>query len=241
MVFSWRIETVQSVASTQGIVKERAATGAPQGLVVQALEQTGGKGRHGRAWISPKGNLYISVLLRPSCIAPQAAQLSFVAALAVSDAIDSYISSTALRMLKWPNDILLDGRKCAGILLETEVKGSEAVWTALGIGVNIASAPEGIGTALGDYTQKEIELSAFRDALLSCLAARLASWETEGFKKIRQSWLAMAHKPGTKLQIKLGETVQEGYFHDMDDSGNLLLKGADSKMTALSAGDVFIR
>jgi len=266
MSIQWSVETFECVQSTQSVAKERAEQGAQEGLVIQALEQTSGQGRHGREWVSPEGNLYLSVLLRPKCMPAQAAQLSFVAALAVSDSIDDYIDDTSLRLLKWPNDVLLDGKKCAGILLETELGSDDKVkYLVLGIGVNIVSAPRDVGVALQGYTrvipaqagiysnydkdpglrrddeEAESSLNSFRTNLLAHLSTHLELWRTKGFGEVRRLWLEQAHKPGTKLQIKLGEKLEEGYFHDIDDDGNLLLSGESDDIRKISAGDVFIR
>src|SRR5690606_32282573 len=140
----WIIEEHDVLGSTQDALKA-VASERPEGFAVQARRQEGGKGRQGRQWISPEGNLYLSVLLKPAKVeAVHVGQLSFVAALAVAKTVASYLKDGL--MLKWPNDVLLAGKKCAGILLETDVKDGKVRWVAVGIGVNIASAPE-IGSA----------------------------------------------------------------------------------------------
>ncbi len=235
MTVDWRIESFDTLESTQELVKQRAVDGEAEGLVAQALEQSGGKGRHGREWVSPKGNLYLSILLGPECSASEAAQLSFAAALAVSQTIDEYITDKSMKVLKWPNDVFLDGKKCAGILLETELNESGDVeWLVLGVGINIVSAPD-IGVAVQDYTEQEINLEEFRDHFL----AHLSSYKEKEFSEVRGLWLKHAHKPGTKLQIKLGNREEAGYFHDIDEAGNLLLRGEDDEIHTISAGDVY--
>ncbi|HEY8192261.1 MAG TPA: biotin--[acetyl-CoA-carboxylase] ligase, partial [Alphaproteobacteria bacterium] len=138
----WKIHTYAQLGSTQDYVKELGDEGLPEGTVVQCLTQTKGRGRHGRTWTSPMGGLYMSVLLRPECAAPVAGQLSFVVAVAVSAAMDEVLGKDHKKTLKWPNDILIDGKKCAGILLESGMAGAMVNWMAVGIGVNIMSAPE---------------------------------------------------------------------------------------------------
>ncbi|GJL84870.1 MAG: hypothetical protein DHS20C02_06450 [Micavibrio sp.] len=236
MAINWRIEIFDTLESTQKFIKDRAASGEAEGLVVQAREQSGGKGRYGREWVSPKGNLYLSILLKPECAASEAAQFSFVAALAVSAAIDEYIKDRSLKFLKWPNDVFLDGKKCAGILLETELdKKGNVEWLVLGVGVNIVSAPD-IGVAVQDYADKGIDLEGFRDNLLK----QLSFYKTKEFQEIRALWLERAHEPGTKLQIKLGESVEAGYFHDIDENGNLLLRIDGGDIQMITAGDVYV-
>ncbi len=238
MTINWQVETYDSLPSTQDAAKEKAQAGAEQGLVVQALEQTGGKGRHGREWVSPKGNLYLSILLRPECQAQQAGQLSFVAALALSAVLDEYLDDKSQKILKWPNDVLLAGKKCAGILLETELSENKVEWLVIGIGLNVVSAPD-IGTALQDYTDKPLILDEIRDALLDHLGSYYALWRSKGFSEIRSLWLERAHKPGTELQIKLGERLNQSYFHDIDENGNLLLRSDSGEIQVITAGDVY--
>ena len=131
---------LDEAGSTNDEAKARAAAGAPDGTVVWARQQRAGRGRRGRDWVSPPGNLYVSVILRPACEARHVAQLSFVAALAVLDLVDGPLPGRA--RCKWPNDILVDGAKVAGILLESALEpGGRVDWVVLGIGVNLASHP----------------------------------------------------------------------------------------------------
>src|SRR5690554_5681171 len=132
MTIKWIVEEYDMLGSTQDTLKELASE-RPEGFAVQARKQQAGKGRQGREWISPEGNLYLSVLLKPTRIeAAHAGQLSFVAALAVAKTVASYLKDGL--MLKWPNDVLLDGKKCAGILLETDVKDGRLRWVSVGVG-----------------------------------------------------------------------------------------------------------
>src|SRR5690606_14246362 len=111
-MIDWRITVAGQVPSTQDLVKAAGAGGEPEGFAVQALQQTGGRGRHGNQWVSPMGNLYISTLLRPVCKAGEAGQVAFVAGLALSKAMDEFIDAAAhAKTLKWPNDVLIDGKK----------------------------------------------------------------------------------------------------------------------------------
>ena len=131
---------LDEAGSTNDEAKDRAVAGAPEGTVIWARQQRAGRGRRGRAWVSPPGNLYLSVILRPACEARSVAQLSFVAALAVLDLVDGPLPGRAC--CKWPNDILVDGGKVAGILLESALRAEGRVdWVVLGIGVNLASHP----------------------------------------------------------------------------------------------------
>ena len=140
---SYQLVRLDSVDSTNEEARRLAASeAAVDGTLVWALSQTAGKGRRGRAWESPGGNLYCSILLRPDCAAAKAAQLSFVAAVAVVEAVTD-IAGPALEVrCKWPNDVLVGGRKISGILLESEAgAGDEVEWVVVGVGVNVAHHP----------------------------------------------------------------------------------------------------
>ncbi len=164
---NWQIRTLSHVPSTQNSIRELAAEGAPEGTVVQALMQTSGRGRQGNQWISPMGNLYMSMLLRPGCTAMAAGQISFVAAVALSAAMDDVMAPGHAKTLKWPNDVLIDGKKCAGILLESDLdKDGNVNSLVLGMGVNIMAPPEDrIG--LQQVGRGQVAIHPFRDLALS--------------------------------------------------------------------------
>lgn len=239
MTIVWRIEAFDNLSSTQETVKDRAAKGEAEGLVVQALEQTGGKGRHGREWVSPKGNLYLSILLKPDCDVRRLGEFSFIAALALYETVFEYVQDQSLVVLKWPNDVLLGGKKCAGILLESGLKPDGKVdWLVVGIGLNIVSAPP-IGSALADYAQNPPDIGLIRDKLLAHIDTYMSLWHSKGFNEIRRLWLSRAHKSGAPLQIKLGETLKQGYFHAIDEGGNLLLRLENGGIETITAGDIY--
>ena len=180
---------LDEAGSTNDEAKERAAGGAADGTVVWARVQRSGRGRRGRSWVSPPGNLYVSVVLRPACEARSLAQLSFVAALAVHDLVDGFLPGRA--RCKWPNDVLVDGGKVAGILLESALgPGGRVDWVVLGIGVNLASHP-GIDGPIPSTSLVDAGASALapEEALPSVLAAlnrRRREWETQSFAAVRR-------------------------------------------------------
>ena len=218
----WTLVALDSVGSTNDEAARLADAGASEGTVVWAREQTGGRGRRGRHWASPIGNLYSSTILRPDCTAPRAAELGFVAALAVAD-IDP--AGRAVRV-KWPNDVLVDGGKIAGILLESAIAQTGRVeHVVAGIGINVGFAPElpemrYPGAALGGSV--EIALEKFTNAL----AARLVEWRRDGFETVRAAWLAKAGPIGVEVDVKLGEELVSGRFAGLDREGALLLDTA---------------
>jgi len=215
----WTLVALQSVGSTTDEATRLAETGAAEGTVVWSREQTGGRGRRGRHWASPIGNLYSSTILRPACSAPRAAELGFVAALAVADMVPA---GRDVRV-KWPNDVLVDGGKIAGILPESAIgAGGEVEHVVLGIGVNVAFAPQlpdmrYPGAALGGSVEEALE------KLTASLATRLAQWRLKGFEMIRAAWLAKAGPLGLEVDVRLGQELVRGRFAGVDREGALLL------------------
>ncbi|MGD9880513.1 MAG: biotin--[acetyl-CoA-carboxylase] ligase [Reyranella sp.] len=226
----WTLVALDTVGSTNDEAARLAEAGAPEGTVVWSREQTGGRGRRGRRWSSPVGNLYTSTILRPACGAPQAAELGFVAALAVADMVPA---DRQVRV-KWPNDVLVDGGKIAGILLESAVgDGGRVLHVVAGIGVNVGFAPQlpemrYPGAALGGTVEAALE------KLTGALARRLAGWRREGFAAVRANWLAQAGPLGAEVDVRLGEGLVRGRFAGLDPEGALLLDTADGPRRIVS-------
>lgn len=237
-----RLEHVAAIGSTSAALVERGQGGESGPLWLCADEQLQGRGRNARHWVSPAGNLYVSLLLTDPAPVPRIAELSFVLALALRDAVlaaAGLYESDALT-LKWPNDLMADGRKAAGLLLEG---GSAAAgpFVVAGFGVNIVSHPEGTAhpathlLAMGLTLDRDGLLAALGDAVL----ARLAQWgRGAGFSAVRADWLAHAHGLGSPLRVvTLGESF-EGIFAGLDEVGRLRLD-TSSGPRMVSAGDVF--
>jgi BirA family biotin operon repressor/biotin-[acetyl-CoA-carboxylase] ligase len=218
----WTLVALDTVGSTNDEAAQLADSGAPEGTVVWSREQTGGRGRRGRVWASPVGNLYTSTILRPDCPAQRAAELGFAAALAVADIVPA---GREVRV-KWPNDVLVDGGKIAGILLESAIgQTGQVQHVVAGIGVNVGFAPQlpemrYPGSALGGSVEAALE------KLAAALAARLAEWRREGFETVRAAWLAKAGPLGAEVDVKLGEGLVRGRFAGLDCEGALLLDTA---------------
>ena len=179
----FRRERHASLPSTNDLLRDYAAAGEPEGLIVTAERQTAGRGRQGRAWSSPPGNLYASLLLRPAGPLAAAATLSLVVPLSVVDALAGLLDSPTRLAVKWPNDVLLDGAKLAGILLEGADDGAGGcAWVIAGVGVNLAAVPDGLpyaATSLARATGRELTPDAFLDAWLPPPASpprRLECW-----------------------------------------------------------------
>jgi BirA family biotin operon repressor/biotin-[acetyl-CoA-carboxylase] ligase len=188
----WDIHTRDEAISTQDLVKESAAEGASQGYVLHALRQNSGYGRYGREWISLEGNLFFSLILRPACDARLIEQMSMVVGVALAEAMRPYLTDAKVMRLKAPNDVLLDGRKVAGILIESSLSAAGQVeWIVVGLGVNIAAAPpESPFSALNEFSAKPVEIDRFRDDFLEKLAERYSDWQGGGFEGIRAQWEA---------------------------------------------------
>lgn len=229
------VRLYDSVGSTNDEARRLAQAGAAHGTVVAARQQTAGRGRVGRSWISPPGNLYVSILLRLNLPPARVAELSFVAALAVADVVDAFLSPGCRAMLKWPNDVLVGGAKISGVLIE---QLDEA--TIMGIGVNIAHEPAGTPYPATSLARERGEgltapsVETCRNALLAAFATWLDTWLNAGFGPIRAGWLVRAHPLGTPLRA--GQ--RDGTFAGLDHDGALLL-GTPDGLCRIVAGEVF--
>lgn len=232
----------ETVGSTNDEAKRLAREGAAEGTIVWALAQTAGRGRRGRAWASPPGNLYLSLILRPKGPPDRAAQLGFAAALSVIDALEALAPGLADIACKWPNDVLLAGRKLAGILLESEMGGgADLAFLVLGVGVNLASAPresEFPATSLAGEGYPPPAPQTALEAFARHFDAWARRWREDGFAPLRAAWLARVAGLGGEIRVRLETAGLRGRFVDLDRQGALLLETADG-LRAISAGDVF--
>jgi BirA family transcriptional regulator, biotin operon repressor / biotin---[acetyl-CoA-carboxylase] ligase len=245
-----RIEAYSELASTNEAALARARAGETGPLWLTAAQQSAGRGRHGRRWISPPGNLYATLLLGDPSPAERAAELSFVTALAVHDAIAALApASFAPRLaIKWPNDILLDGAKIAGVLIEGEtvpgrdIAAGGTLAVAVGIGINCAHHPDAVAYLATDLAASGLAIAPqdLLAALSRAMLARLAQWASgDGFAAIRADWLARAAGLGGRLRVASGDHAMEGWFAALDDMGRLVLRLDDGSTRLIAAGDVF--
>jgi len=234
-----------SVSSTNDEAARLAGDGAADGTVVWAHCQTAGRGRRGRQWLSPEGNLYCSVLMRPKVPLARAAGLSLVAAVAVGDTVAGFLPAGRRVQHKWPNDVLVEGAKIAGLLLEAAGGGKGAAdWVVIGCGVNVAAHPERDGLSATDLSGERglrLSVGAVLVSLLDNLRHWRARWETAGIAPVRDAWLARARGVGEAIIVRLPREEIEGRFEGLDDTGALVLRLADSTTRTISAGDVFFR
>jgi BirA family biotin operon repressor/biotin-[acetyl-CoA-carboxylase] ligase len=213
---------------------------------ILAGEQTGGRGRRGRPWVSPRGNFHATLVMRPKGPPGELALRSFVAALALRDACVALTGLPDAFTLKWPNDVLLNGGKLAGVLLESQGQGGKIGYLAIGIGINLIAAP--VPEQLEPGAQTPVSLLAetgkrvLPEHFLDALAPAFARWETAlndyGFAPLRNAWLAHATRLGQPIRARTGQDVHVGIFETIDMQGALILQTASGRL-AIPAADVF--
>lgn len=208
-----------------------------------AHHQTAARGRQGRAWVNPKGNLAATLLIKPAGPLSDVALRSFLAANAVYQALLPYAGARNLA-LKWPNDVLLSGDKVAGILLESTGTANGVDWLAIGIGVNLVQAPGEVGDAafhpvsLRESCGAEVSAVEFLTALAHAYAAQEAKFLSHGFAPIRDEWLSHAARLGETITARSSRSEISGIFDTVDDAGNLILRN-DAGPVSIAAADVF--
>jgi BirA family biotin operon repressor/biotin-[acetyl-CoA-carboxylase] ligase len=241
------------IGSTNAEAQERARAGAEGPLWVVAREQTEGRGRRGRAWETPRGNLAASLLLTVDMPRPQAATLGFVAGLALNEAGAALAPGIAVKVgvdgldeprsrltLKWPNDVLADGAKLAGILLEVDPCGDRLA-VVIGLGVNVATAPSGLPypvTALSELGSNVTAESLFAALSDAWLRFHLVWDGGRGLAEIRRLWLVQAAGLGAPVAVRLGETVLRGKFETLDEEGRLIVLTEEGDRRTVTAGEV---
>jgi BirA family transcriptional regulator, biotin operon repressor / biotin---[acetyl-CoA-carboxylase] ligase len=238
----YRLITFDSIGSTNEEAVRLARDGAAAGTLLWALEQTAGRGRRGRAWVSLPGNFYASLILRPDCPASRMSQLGFVAALAIGGAVAAVCPGFGVSY-KWPNDILINGRKVAGILLESEmILPDRPSFVVIGVGVNLTVAPrdtEFPATSLRDEGGGTVPPGAMLEEFARHFHEWETCWQSEGFAPVRVAWLAQAAiSRGLPIRVRLGASSFHGRFIDLNEEGALLLDAAGERRQ-ISAGEVF--
>ncbi len=232
----YRISQIEATSSTNDDVKAAAEKNEAEGLVVWALKQTAGRGRHGRVWESPEGNLYCSALLRPKTDASEIGLYSFVVANAMYDTVRQCLPIADIS-LKWPNDVLVEGQKIGGILLEV-ADGA----LIIGVGLNVLHHPEdGLypSTSLRAAGAEPKPLNEIIDMLLLNLWHWYGVMKKDGFSLVREFWLK--HAATGLLKVRLPQGQIEGDFAGLDENGRLKLHLADGSERAIATGDVFFR
>ena len=239
----YHLLTYDEVDSTNLEAKRLAASGGAHGAVIWARRQHQGYGRMGREWISQEGNLFVSLLLRPGKSPEQCTQLSFVMALASRQAVASILGDELHLQLKWPNDLLLEGRKLGGMLLEVVPAAEKDAGSAVivGIGINVETHPDDLPYPAVSLKAAGVELISAK-IVLSRLVHHLIQyydrWEHEGFAPLRAEWLEHAYQKGERVSVVNGTGDVEGIFTGIDEVGRLQLQDEGGEMLIISAGDM---
>ena len=234
-----RITYLATTASTMDVARDEAIAGVPHGAVVFAEEQTAGRGRFGRRWVSPAGkNLYLTIILRPD--AGRLRALSMVVPLAVCRAVEAV---TPLRpVIKWPNDVLVGGRKLAGVLIEGESSGAELLYALAGIGLNVNDPiddPEiaGIATSLSRESGEETP----RETVLAALLNELEDAYNAPPDDLYSGWRSRIATLGQSVRLTFRDEIYEGTAEDVNNEGSLVLRLADGTQKTFEAGEVTLR
>ncbi len=244
---AYQLVAFESLDSTNEQARRMAAEGAAHGTLIWAHSQSAGRGRRGRTWVSEPGNLYCSLILRSEKSVAEAAQLSFAASLAVTEALREASAPFDRPEIacKWPNDVLLNGKKVAGILLECQAKASQGNhnpgldWLVLGVGVNVSHHPEETefpATSFGITSGMTVE--SVLEGFAQHFEAWFDRWSVQGFEPIRNAWLANAKGIGGTVIARLGKETLEGKFAGMDEEGALILE-TEGNRRHITAADIF--
>jgi len=234
----------EEIASTQDIAKKMARDGAEEGTIIIAESQTEGRGRKGRSWVSPRdGGVYLSIILRPKLVPSRVLQISLVAGVAVIKAIKSV--APLKPKMKWPNDIIIGGKKVGGILTEMSCELDGVNYIVLGIGINVntpayllTKLTEGVATSLAEECGEDISRVSFVQCLLTEFEDIYDKFLTTGFCPIREEWKAMNNTIGSRVKISEAEGEIEGEALDIDEEGFLLVRKENGDVKKIISGDV---
>ncbi|WP_374660304.1 biotin--[acetyl-CoA-carboxylase] ligase [Phenylobacterium sp.] len=236
------VEAYDELDSTNAEARRRAEAGEAGPVWITALTQTAGHGRRGRPWTTSTGNLAATLLMTTDKPPVEAAQLSFVAALAAAELALTCIGPGAAR-LKWPNDVMVHGRKAVGILIESGTRADGTIWLAVGIGINLAEAPTDVERPATSFAEHMASPPPAPLDALEILAARFEHWRTlwaeEGFAPIARGWTENAQGLGQPCEARLPNQTLRGIAEGLDPDGALRLRLDDGAVMRITAGDVF--
>ncbi len=238
MPIEWSINTYKTLPSTQDTLKDMLKENVTlaEGYVVLTDQQTNGYGRHGRAWKGGTGNLYMSFLLRPPQTLDNPAQIALICGLVLAQTIENNIKSTEGLILKWPNDILINNKKCAGILIEGVDDGF-----IVGMGVNINSKPFDDASYINEYTNSTMTVETFCWAFFQIFDEFYTDWLNKGFSSFRDMFINRTYPKGTHIGVNIDKHRVTGKFDDIDKDGNLILLCDDTgNLRKITSGDVFL-
>ena len=233
----WQLRVEESVTSTSDLLLRLAAAGEPAGLAILARAQTGGRGREGRAWTSPEGNLFLSLLLRPEEPARDAGRYALLSAVMLAEALEPELPNPAALRLKWPNDLLLDGAKLAGVLCESAAtEDGRLDFLVIGLGANLAVAPP-----LPDRPTASLPRPVPPETIAIRILHSLEAWRLrlarEGLAPLRAAWMRRGPEEGARLTLRLGVGETAGLYRGLDQDGALLLE-ADGRIRRFASGEI---
>ncbi|HEX3887251.1 MAG TPA: biotin--[acetyl-CoA-carboxylase] ligase [Phenylobacterium sp.] len=236
------VEAYDEIDSTNAEARRRAEAGEVGPVWITAAVQTAGRGRRGRSWSTERGNLAATLLMVTDAPPVEAAQVSFVAALAAAELADACLGPDVAR-LKWPNDVLIHGRKAVGILVESGARPDGRLWLAVGVGVNLAHAPQDVERPATAFAEHMAGPPPEPLAALDVLAARFEAWRhawaTQGFAPVARAWTLRAIGLGQACEARLPSRTLTGVAEGLDPDGALRLRLDDGALERITAGDVF--
>lgn len=239
MLFT-KAHTLKKTSSTNRVAFELAKKGAKEGEYVVSKRQSSGRGRFQRKWFSPPGNVYVSFILRPSMPASALPQLTFVSALAVSRTLEKYLQMVP--QLKWPNDVLVQGKKISGILSESQTDDEKVEFVIIGIGININQKgfPKHLShaTSLFQVIKKEIDIEEILGHLLDSFEEWYGLFQKKGFAFIKEAWEEQGLMKGREVELKDGRKKIKGIALGLDTTGALIIKTQEGDMLPIYSGDL---
>lgn len=226
-----KLVKLDECVSTNDELKKLAKDGAASMTIVTSKKQSAGRGRNNREWESQEGNLYLSILLRG--LNPNTAhQLTLIAALAIVETVESYLLDDEVQ-LKWPNDVLVDGKKIAGVLCESEFSGDKLEYVIVGVGINVENAPD-YATSFKDRGSQQ-NISDVRDLFIEAFQEYMELWLTEGYERIGNLWMQYAAYLDQEISVNNGEF--KGIFKGLGTNGEMLLE-VDGNEKIISFGEI---
>jgi BirA family biotin operon repressor/biotin-[acetyl-CoA-carboxylase] ligase len=232
----WRLRVEESLPSTQDLVLRLASAGEAEGLAVLARRQTAGRGREGRAWDSPSGNLHLTLLLRPGGPARHAPQWALLSAVVLAEALGSFLPDPTAIRLKWPNDLLLGEAKLAGVLCESAADMAGGIeWLVIGLGANLAMAPPVQGRAVACLA--ELAPPPAPEAVAARILHAVEAWRGRGFAAVRDAWMARGPASGQPITLRAGAGSVQGLYAGLAPDGSLMLDTGTGPR-AFSSGEI---
>lgn len=239
----YRLAVLEIVDSTNAVARQLSERGPSDRIVIWAKAQAAGRGRARRVWKSPPGNLYLSTILVPSVPLSRAYEISFLASVALVDCLLSLLPDTAEVRVKWPNDVLINRAKVAGILVETEGDGAGGLSHAiLGVGLNLASAPEIENYPTTSVSEHGVDVvpADVLPRLIQLLETWRTRWETEGRAVVLDAWRRHLYGLGAPVRVTVGSEAIEGTLDGVDAFGAAEIREPSGRLRRVTAGDMLI-